>query len=258
MLRSIYVILLISFCVLPSVSRSIFTTWSCESFGLDDSTDKVAYMRSDWSVECGQEQHNRLKAASWGFFVMWPIGVPLLYVALLQMCRRAITHHHPSYLSTSIRFLWKEYRDQFFWWEPIEMARKLALTSFILFIDTADGYNKLARLLVALLITLLFLVLTQVAHPYRQKLDNSLAAGSHLLLACCFIAGIVLKLCDDSKDGTLEGQWGEAPCMNIVGLASATQAAVLMVGTTMGMLVGVFVLLVWQIAYTPRPVLLKL
>ena len=117
-------------------------TWSCESFGFDDSASnkvhlphsplgppgasrgltkrpprvsQVAYMRSDWRVECGEEEHATLVASSWAFFAIWPIGMPLLYVALLRMCQSAITAHNPSYLSNSIGFLWKGYRTQFYW-----------------------------------------------------------------------------------------------------------------------------------------------
>jgi len=112
-LSGIPTFILVTFCVLPSVSRSIFETWSCESFGNDDSSGgTTAYMRTDLSVECGGEEHSRLASLSWALFALWPVLMPLSYLGLLYYCRESIQRHKPSYLSSSIRFLYSEYREQ--------------------------------------------------------------------------------------------------------------------------------------------------
>jgi hypothetical protein len=123
-LSGIPTFILVTFCVLPSVSRSIFETWSCESFGNDDSSGgTTAYMRTDLSVECGGEEHSRLASLSWALFVLWPVLMPLSYLGLLYYCRESIQRHKPSYLSSSIRFLYREYREQWYWWEVADMGR---------------------------------------------------------------------------------------------------------------------------------------
>ena len=40
------------------------------------------------------------------------------------------------------RFLWSEYEDAYFWYELVELAKKLALTNFVLFINFGSGSDK--------------------------------------------------------------------------------------------------------------------
>eukprot|EP00966_Prymnesium_polylepis_P267259 6173813-Prymnesium_polylepis.1 len=58
---------------------------------------------------------------------LWPVGIPLLYAALQWASRDAIFRGIPSPLSEATAYLWSATTSAF-WWEPIEMCRKLALT----------------------------------------------------------------------------------------------------------------------------------
>ena len=62
------------------------------------------------------------------YMFVWPIGVTGLYCTVLWMSRKAILTHVPTQLSRACDFLWADYNDSAFWWEPLEMCRKLALT----------------------------------------------------------------------------------------------------------------------------------
>ena len=63
---------------------------------------------------------------------MWPIGVPLLYAVLLWTSRTALINRRPTRMSSAIGFLSDDYSADAFWWEPVEMCRKLALTGAML------------------------------------------------------------------------------------------------------------------------------
>jgi hypothetical protein len=65
LLRGLPFSIFLSYCVLPSASRSTFQTWACESFGTsDDTLATAAYMRSDYSVACDAGTHSiRITAA---------------------------------------------------------------------------------------------------------------------------------------------------------------------------------------------------
>ena len=81
--------------------------WSCESFGLSDELgQRVSYMRSDGSVECGGDEHAALVSVSWVLMALWPIGVPSLYLVLLVWARDDIKQRQPSFIAASTRFLW--------------------------------------------------------------------------------------------------------------------------------------------------------
>eukprot|EP00966_Prymnesium_polylepis_P309138 7144185-Prymnesium_polylepis.1 len=61
--------------------------------------------------------------------VLWPVGVPLLYLRLLWASRDTILlGDRPTAVSQATAFLWRDYSAGAFWWEPLEMCRKLSLT----------------------------------------------------------------------------------------------------------------------------------
>ena len=103
----------------------------------------------------------------------------LLFAALLFASRRAIQAHHPTVLSSSTHFLWAEYTEGCFWFEPLNHLRKLALTGFVLLIPESA---QMSRLLVAQLLTLSFLVAMQVGTPYRHRGDATLFTLSQVPL----------------------------------------------------------------------------
>ena len=116
----------ISFCVLPSVTRSLFLAFQCESFGFDDLTSETkSYLTASLDIECTGPAHQPIIALAVGFIVVWPLAMPLLYAILLYRCRRPIQHHQPSPLSRAIRFLWSDYEDGYYWYEMVLLTNKL-------------------------------------------------------------------------------------------------------------------------------------
>ena len=57
---------------------------------------------------------------------VWPIAIPLGYLALLLSAREAIMQRRITRISRAIAFLHKEFKPQFFWWEPLFLAPRLA------------------------------------------------------------------------------------------------------------------------------------
>ena len=68
-------------------------------------------------------------------------------------------------LSRATAFLSADYEAFAFWWEPLEMCRKLALTGWVLLIDEK---SELARVLMALLVAIASLVLRLTLKPLRR------------------------------------------------------------------------------------------
>ena len=110
-LRSLEVAVFISFLVLPSVTRSLFLAFQCESFGFDDLAGLApkSYLTVSLNVACTSDgDHGSIIALAAIFIVIWPVAMPLLCGLLLFCCRRAIRNHQPTSLSRAIRFLWSE------------------------------------------------------------------------------------------------------------------------------------------------------
>ena len=129
-LHSLEAAVFISFCVLPSVTRSLFLAFQCESFGFDDLTSETkSYLTASLDIECDGSAHQPVVALAASFIVLWPLAMPLLYAILLYRCRRSIQHHQPSPLSRAIRFLWSDYEDGYYWYEMVLLTKKLVRKS---------------------------------------------------------------------------------------------------------------------------------
>ena len=73
------------------------------------------------------------------------------------MSREALASNKPTALSNAISFLSEDYEAMgkgTFWWEPLEMCRKLVLCGWVLLISE---HAEQARLVVALLVSITFL-----------------------------------------------------------------------------------------------------
>ena len=93
--------------------------------------------------------------------------------------RRAIAHEEPTLLSTSLRFLYADYRPEFQMWELVETVRKIVLAGYYMLL--AQGTCR--QLLYALVTQLGFIYLQGLVAPYRLRVDNLLALTCHLVTA---------------------------------------------------------------------------
>ena len=129
-LRSMEAAVFISFCVLPSVTRSLFLAFQCQSFGFDDFANETKpYLTASLDIECFTGEHQPTLGLAGGFIVLWPLAMPLLYAFLLYRCHHSIQSRQPSSLSRAIRFLWSDYKDDYYWFEMIALTKKLVRES---------------------------------------------------------------------------------------------------------------------------------
>lgn len=77
-----------------------------------------------------------------------------------------------------------------YWWEVASLFQKTLLTGWLLLIHND---MKFLRLLIALAITVAFLVMMLECQPYKRMSDRALATGSQLLFVNTFICGIVVR-----------------------------------------------------------------
>lgn len=186
--------LFLSFLLLPSISSLIFRSFLCDAFVHHDATGATrSYLHSDYSMECGTPSHQRLERWAYGLILLWPAGVPALYLIFLLACRRTIRAGRVTHASASVRFLWSDYRPKVYLWEVLEVLRKLTVTSFVMLIDEQ---HTQARVLVALLVSILFLSLEIWVQPFRRL------AGTHveLALVMSYLTVLVFKICDSYSE----------------------------------------------------------
>ena len=244
----------------------LFLAFQCQAFGYDDTPtgpdDKPtkSYLTEALDVECTffTGRHQPIIAMTVPFIVMWPVAMPLMYAFLLYRCHQAVLNHQPTALSRAIRFLWSEYEDKYYWWELVELVKKLVLTNVLLFIDLESGSTKFLRLITGLLIAFLGITLQLIAQPYHRLTDDAFNVVVQLMLVIFFIAGILIKLCDPEETPALGAvsPTAEETCYALVGLPSAYTASVIMIGTGIVVLAVPLLMLIQQlVAAQSMPIL---
>ena len=148
--------LVLSFCFTPSVSASIFRAWHCIPFVFDNE-QSYSYLAQDLTVRCdGSDEHGRVLAVACILVVLWPIGMVFLYAVLILPCRYMLLDEAPpTPLLTATKFLHKDYKPAYFWWEVISLCQRTTLTGWLLLIDVENAF---LRLVAALMISIAFLV----------------------------------------------------------------------------------------------------
>jgi len=184
----------LTFALIPSVSRAIFTIWECEHVVVDPATgEKVRFLRDDGSIICGTSDEH-IEASSLGTFYLfiWPIGMPIVYFFLCWASRKDNARGMPTHFARATAFLWSEYHPHNYWWEPIEMTRKVVLAGLLMV--TVPPSLEFLRLLVALLIAITFTVSLLVIRPFKSPDNNALAACTQIGTILMYIGALVLKI----------------------------------------------------------------
>ena len=119
LLRALPYLLYLLFFTFPLVSSRAFQAFDCEDF--DDGT---RFLRADYSLACYGAEHGWVVSLAWVAIALYPLGVPLLYLALLLSARKAILTEQPTELSRSLTFLHQDYTPSMFWWELVEIFKK--------------------------------------------------------------------------------------------------------------------------------------
>jgi len=196
--------LIVTFCAVTSSSARIFNTLLLDRFKYDDAEDVyIAYLHDDYSFgvatlgEARSSKYAQVRNWALGLIALWPAGVPLLYMALLAKSAHAIRRHEPAQLSRALHFLFADYRLAYFFWEPVELMRRLALTGFVLLVGEE---HELLRALIALLVSFFWLVAQWALKPYKQLVDNHLAAVANIALTLIFLGVLLLKTCKVSPE----------------------------------------------------------
>ena len=119
LIQALPYLLYILFYAFPLVSSRAFQAFECEEF--DDGT---RFLRVDYSLNCDDAEHGRVISLAWVAIGLYPVCVPLLYLALLLHARKAILTERPTDFSRSLTFLHQDYTPSMYWWEFVEICKK--------------------------------------------------------------------------------------------------------------------------------------
>ncbi|KAJ8040825.1 hypothetical protein HOLleu_15232 [Holothuria leucospilota] len=155
---------------------------ACENFSLNENkTHNVSLLRSDYSIDCNTATHRRYEIASYTASA-YVIGFP---AALLYLLWKNFSVNIQTSDTTSrsrnrtnrqwwFRFLCENYKDRFWFWEIIELVRKMSQTFLVILF----GWSSSLSITVSLILAVIFLCLHTSYSPMRDKFEHYLQLAS--------------------------------------------------------------------------------
>ena len=206
LLGTLPLVLLVVFVMLPAVSRSIFSAWDCVAYKSGPDAE-VRYLRRELSVVCGDEEHDRITALAWVLVIIWPIGMQLLFFFTLWFNRKALAAGTNNAYTRAMRFLTGGYKNQYFYWEVVELFRRLACSGFIMLIPHEYVFMRIA---IAIAVSIPILVMTAFLRPVKNSEDTVLGITGQMIMLVAFCCCIVIRIVnsrdlDDASKNALLG-----------------------------------------------------
>jgi hypothetical protein len=204
------VALLVTYLVVPTVTTTVFRTFVCEPFdaevGGELRTDRL--LVADVTVDCGSASYAAHRIFALLMVAVWPVGVPLWYFVLLRDARARIDPEVDGAkarmkadggealvgLALEIRdgdasiqhlsLLYGPYEGEFWYWEIVELLRRVAATSVVMVVSDGD----VSRLFYCIILSILSLNLYDLFEPFISASDDLLAEALQLITLLNFIA----------------------------------------------------------------------
>jgi hypothetical protein len=219
--------------VLPSTSSVILRTFKCVTFNPDafqPTSDELSFLASDFSLACGEEGGNRRQFweyYAYAMMLLFPIGIPLFFAVLLyrhrhDLCPRLeekgvwfLFMKHPEWgdggderskesqeRTAHLSFLTDSYEPHCFWFEVVECARRLLLSSMLILLDSEGGDGSVLQTVAALAICLSTLRIYAYYNPYDDDDDDLLAEVAQWQFFAILFAALLIRVeatADDQK-----------------------------------------------------------
>ena len=198
--------LIIIWAITPTVAKMLFQVFDCEGFTEDSEGGRDNFfMYGALRIRCSANgysspEYDGLVALSGVFLAIRPIGMPLLLAFLLVRAQRPATKRvaakadEINVLARATAPLAREFDPTSYYWEVVEIVRRLIITAVLLAIPSTQGMTRLA---IALVTCFLYLILLFTVRPFKRLDDMIIAASSNVLLVFTFLTSIFVKVFDD-------------------------------------------------------------
>ena len=258
---------LISAQVFTSVSTTVLRFFNCveyESVNANGRLTTLRVLQADHGISCDSPSYKKWTVYAWMMVFIYPIGIPLLYLAELWYHRKAInpdvstgalpaadappdgdapsagltimTERHVQELKVKLRsedksiqhleFLFRDYEPRAYLFIVFECVRRLALTGMLIFIFPGSP----SQIVVGLFVAVFSQGIISAVSPYVESSDDNLATVGQFQIVLVFISSFVLIVKDmpeQRRDGAGD-LWkgpGFAGFMVLIGLMTLLMTA---------------------------------
>ena len=112
------------FLIYPALSSNVLRLYVCVDI------DGTQWLLTNLRVQCYTSAWYQYAYIAAPFILVYPIGIPLFFTALLFSNRR---HLHARRVQAQLGFLYASYQRQLWWFEILDSVHKLFLTSVLAF-----------------------------------------------------------------------------------------------------------------------------
>jgi hypothetical protein len=203
--------------IYPQLSASILSSLRCRSLG-----EEASYLEADYSVDCRSERYSHYQAFAYMLVVVVPFGFPLVLLGVLmhewrksyQWWQRldrseamqspatedgqvdvdvtppSVAEFHYKRVHSTFGFCMDDYRAECFWFEPVDLLRKLALSGLLQFVHRGTA----AQCFCGSAIAFASFGVQQWLRPYREHESNVLKALVDTQLFVTFLISFILRV----------------------------------------------------------------
>ena len=187
---------MIEFFVLVPVSTTVLHFNKCDAFYHEDGSEEE-YLARDFRVDCQSQRYEDYQIYAGAMIAVYPVGIPLHYATLLWSNRVALQSGDAEAVErTHLSFLVGSYKQEFFWFEVLDVLRRLLLGSIIGIVSESAA----AAPVMGLLVSIAFLVVYTRFRPFKVESDSNLAEVLAVSLCLFFMAALMIKVDATSDD----------------------------------------------------------
>lgn len=176
------------FIMYPAVSAVIFQLYKCKE------VEGTYYLEADFTIQCFESEWNSYAYIGVFFILLYPIGIPLATFLILYSNRDRLTETATFY---KYGFLYGGYKENRWWFEIVELMRKLVLTSIIIFVSQGTA----SQIFIGILVTIMFMMVAQEIRPFQERNDYVLQVYSQFVLLLCLVMAMMLMY-DNAASGS--------------------------------------------------------
>ena len=196
--RYIYCLIFFIFLIYPSVGSSILKTYKCELI------EDEWYLTEDLSLKCFDEEWNKYAILSGVFIIVYIIGIPLFFYFLMKKNLEILKQSNDDNMeqtkeskrfSYRYGFMYMGYENKYWWFELIEMMKKIILLATVIYLEEST-----TRILIAMLMCFGYLSYVSYNKPLKYDEDDYLNVLSAIEIFLMLLCGLVLDVKLDVKD----------------------------------------------------------
>ena len=185
------------FLVYPVVSQTVFQAFICQQLEPGDGAEDNLLV-VDFQTSCNTPTHKVYMAYA-SVMIIYPVGLPLLFFYVLYRNKDELKKEH-SVIREELSPLVQSYRADCWYWEALEMLKKIILTGLLCFFYRGSTQ----QLVLGGIMASFFLCGSVSARPFITKFDNDFKIVTDAALMMTFSLSILLgRSTSGSEDGPI-------------------------------------------------------